>query len=176
MQSKALTRSATDITDEQCQLYTTAGLRVRRELKAGQVRKLVSTGRGWVSDWTGKVPAKKDFYHGGKLCAGYRVTRATAHAWCRMKQAATKSWRRDLQVAVSSLVSGGIGRTTISVHAAFSTGRVLVGRGHEQHLKYFWGGVKAKIPKTNRRIEESIGERLFRQRSCLPELATEHKW
>jgi len=50
-------------------------------------------------------------------------------AWCWMKEAATKSWRRDLDEQVSSLFLGLTSRTTISTHGAFSTGRVPVGRG-----------------------------------------------
>jgi hypothetical protein len=44
--------------------------------------------------------------------------------------------------------------------------------GDKQHLKYLWGGVKTNKARRNN-IEESIGERLFRQRSCLPDRATE---
>ena len=84
-----------------------------------------------------------------------------------VNQAATKTWGRDLQEPVSSLVlapvaqtssnfsyhlvcPAGAGRgwlrmmnrTTISAHEAFSTGRVPVGRGRQKHLKSSWGGVK----------------------------------
>jgi len=46
--------------------------------------------------------------------------------------------------------------------------------GDEQHPKCFWGGVK--IDKASKKqTEESITERLFRLRSCLPNWATEHK-
>jgi hypothetical protein len=45
--------------------------------------------------------------------------------------------------------------------------------GDKQHLKYLWGGVKTNKAK-KKQIEESIGERLFRLRSCLPNRATEH--
>jgi len=51
------------------------------------------------------------------------------NAWCWMKEAATKSWRRDLQELVSSLFLGMADNMTISTHGAFSTGRVPVGRG-----------------------------------------------
>jgi hypothetical protein len=44
--------------------------------------------------------------------------------------------------------------------------------GNEQHLKYLWGGVKTNKARRNN-IEESIRERLFRLRSCLPDQATE---
>jgi hypothetical protein len=82
------------------------------------------------------------------------VNQATGNAWCPVNQTATKGWRRDLRVPVSSLFltpvaeslpgfsyrsvcpagegRGGIeltSTTTISAHGAFSTGRVLVGHG-----------------------------------------------
>jgi hypothetical protein len=50
-------------------------------------------------------------------------------AWCWMKEAATKGWRRDLHLKVSSLFLGLASRATISAHEAFSTGRVPVGCG-----------------------------------------------
>jgi len=106
MQLKALTKSGTDMTDEQCQLGKMPGLRGGRELTTAQAARLVSTGRSWLGDWRGKVSAKMNFYHGGCLCAGGRVTQATANAWWWMKEAATKSWRRDLQMPVSSFYFG----------------------------------------------------------------------
>lgn len=69
-----------------------------------QVASLGSAGRSWPGWWGREVPARANSCHGGRLCAGGRVTRATAGAWCWMKEAAAKSWRRDLQVTVSSLV------------------------------------------------------------------------
>ena len=168
----------------------------RRELTTTQVAKLVSTGRSWVSDWRGKVPAKVNCHHGARLCAlkdviarciglapvslrgkrflayaGNRLrnlggepngiatprqvgARNDKRAWCWLKEAATKSWRRDLQMRVSSLFlapvvetspdfsyrlvfaagqrTGWLGlmnKTTISTHGAFSAMRVPVGGG-----------------------------------------------
>ena len=154
MQLKASTKSAIRMTDEQCQADKMPGLRGGRELRTTQLAKLVSTGRSWVSDWRGEVPARVNCYHGGRFCAGGRVTQATANAWCWMKESATRSWRRDLQMPVSSLFFtpvkeslpafsyrsicrtgagrgwlGLMSKTTISPHGAFSTGRVPVGRG-----------------------------------------------
>jgi hypothetical protein len=82
------------------------------------------------------------------------VTRAIANEWCWMKETATKSRRRDLQMPVSSLVFGAgqgsiaslllpldlscwhgtrwirvTSKMTISARGAFSTGRMPVGRG-----------------------------------------------
>jgi len=50
-------------------------------------------------------------------------------AWCWLKETATKSWRRDLQMRVSSLFLGLMNKTTISAHGAFSAGRVPVDGG-----------------------------------------------
>jgi hypothetical protein len=94
------------MTDEQCEAGEMPGLKGGRGLATTQVAKLLSSGRNWMRDWTGEVPAKLDFYHGGRLCVGGRVTQATASAWCWMKEAATKSWRRDLQEPVSSFYFG----------------------------------------------------------------------
>jgi len=131
-------------------------------LTTAQVAKLVSTGLTWVYDWTGGVPARVNSYHDGGLCAGGRVTQTAANAWCWMKETATKNWRRDLQVRVSSLFfapvreslpafsyrsiyRAGVGekwmgltsKTTISTHGAFSTERIAGRSGeHRQHLKY----------------------------------------
>ena len=154
MQLKALTESGTWMTDEQCEADKMPGLMGRRELMTMQFAKLVSTGRTWLHGWTREVPARVNSYYGGRLCAGGRVNQATANAWCWMKEAATKGWRRDLQMRVSSLFlvpveeslpdfcyhsvypagQGGVqmvsrNKTTISTRGAFSTGRVLVGRG-----------------------------------------------
>jgi hypothetical protein len=106
MQLKALTKSGTEMADGQCETDRMRGLRGGRELTTTQVAKLVSTGRSWLDDWRGEVPARVNSCHGGRLCAGGRVTRATANAWCWMKEAATKSWRRDLQMLVSSFYFG----------------------------------------------------------------------
>jgi hypothetical protein len=111
MQLKALTKSGTEMADGQCETDRMRGLRGGRELTTTQVAKLVSTGRSWLDDWRGEVPARVNSCHGGRLCAGGRVTRATANAWCWMKEAATKSWRRDLQIQVSSLFLAPVAET-----------------------------------------------------------------
>jgi hypothetical protein len=150
---KALTKPATEVADEQFSGRQDAWSEGRRELTTTQVANLLSTGRSWMYDWTREVPANVN-YQGGRLCAGGRVNRATANAWCPVNQTATKGWRRDPPMPVSSLLltpvaeslpdfscrsvcPAGEGRgwlgltsgTTISAHGAFSTGRVLVGRG-----------------------------------------------
>jgi hypothetical protein len=123
-------RSATGIADEQCELSSEmCGLRGGRELTTAQVARKAGTGRRGLSNWMEEVPAKVSYYRGGRLCAEHRVIRAIASAWCWMKERATKSWRRDLQMLVSSLFLGLTSKTTISPHGAFSTGRVPVGRG-----------------------------------------------
>jgi hypothetical protein len=68
-----------------------------------QVANLLSKGRSWGHDWMREVPANVNSYHGGRLCAEGRVNQATADAWCPVNQTAAKSWRRDLQMSVSSL-------------------------------------------------------------------------
>ena len=127
---KALTESATGMTDRQCEVNNKMwGLRGGSELTTTRVAKQVSAGRSWMYDWTGEIPATVSSYHGARSCAGSRVSQATANAWCWRKEAATKSWRRDLQELVSSLFLGMADNMTISTHGAFSTGRVPVGRG-----------------------------------------------
>lgn len=107
MQLKALMGSATGMTDDQCRLSNEmCGLRGGRELKTTQVANQAGAGRSCTGEWTGEVPANADFYHGKLLCAGDRVTQAMANAWWCLKEAATKSWRRDLDSQVSSLVFG----------------------------------------------------------------------
>ncbi len=104
MQFKALTRPATEMADGQCQLDKMAGLRGGRELTTTQVASPYSICRNWPGGGRKEVPAMTNSCHGGRLCSGGRVTRATAGAWCWTKEAAAKSWRRDLQMTVSSLV------------------------------------------------------------------------
>ena len=101
---KALTRSATAMAGGQCPPDKMAGLRGGRELATTQAASLVSGGRRWPGGRRRDVPAGANSYHGGCLYTGGRATRATASAWCWMKEAAAKSWRRDLQMTVSSLV------------------------------------------------------------------------
>ena len=59
-----------------------------------------------MGDWTGEVPTEAAFYHGELWCRGDRVTQAMANAWWCLNEAATVSWRRDLNRQVSSLVFG----------------------------------------------------------------------
>ena len=153
-----MARSATGMTDKQCKVSSKAcGLRGGRELTTIPVAKQVSTGRSWMENWTGEVPAGPGSYSGVfalpslrgarfLACAGNKLrnlrgepngiatprhvgARNDKGAWCWMNEAATKGWRRDLQERVSSLLLGLTNRTTISTHGAFSTGRMPVGRG-----------------------------------------------
>jgi hypothetical protein len=127
---QALTRSARGMTDRQCETKNDmCGLGEGRELKTTQVPNQASAGRSCTDRWTGEVPARAAFYHGDLLCAGERATQAMAGAWWWLQGTATKSWRRDLDLRVSSLFLGLMNRTTISTHGALSTGRVPVGRG-----------------------------------------------
>jgi len=147
VQLKALTKSSTGMTDEQCQADKMPGLRGGRELTTTQVAKLVSTGRSWMHDWTVGVPAKANCYHDGWLCCLNSVVarpiglaplslrgakrrsnaggepneiatprqvgaRNNKTAWCWMQEAATKSWRRDLQMRVSSLFLAAAAETS----------------------------------------------------------------
>ena len=160
-----MTRSGTGTTDRQCEASNKmCGLRGGRELTTTQVAKQVNTGRSWMYDWKGEVPAKANYSYGGCLYCSKDVgaqfvglaspslrgakrrgnlggeangivtprfvgVRNGKNAWCWMKEAATRSWRRDPQTPVSSLFLGLMSNTTISTHGAFSTGRVPVGRG-----------------------------------------------
>ena len=130
MQLSALARSATGMTDRQCEASNElCGLRGGGELTTTWMTKQVNTGRSCTGDWKGEVPARAEFCHGGLSGAGEHVTQTTANVWCWPKEAATESWRRDLNLQVSSLVLDAVDRMTISTHGAFSTGRVRVGRG-----------------------------------------------
>ena len=80
--------------------------RGRRELTTMQVAKQLSTGQSWLPDWTREALAKVNLYQSGRLCVGGSVNQATTRMWCWMNQAATKSWRRDVHLQVSSLVLG----------------------------------------------------------------------
>ncbi|MGB5925364.1 MAG: hypothetical protein WBH01_04640 [Dehalococcoidia bacterium] len=131
---KALTESGTEMADGQCEADKMPGLRGGRELMTTQVAKLVSTGRSWLDDWRGEVPAKVNFYHGGEPngIATPRLVgaRNDDSAWCWMKEAATKSWRRDLQMPVSSFYFGD-GResmTRFSLLPSLSRCQVITGR------------------------------------------------
>jgi len=163
-------KSAIGMTDEQCQTDKMPGLRGGRELTMVQVAKLVSSGRRWPGDLVTKAGARTDFYAGGEpneiatpRQVGARNDKRTPNeiagpsthgvecwasndkrAWCWMKEAATKSWRRDLNLRVSSLVLGVGSKTTISAHEAFSTGRVPVGRGQRTTPQISLGWSKDK--------------------------------
>ncbi len=55
------------MTDKQCKGSSKAcGLRGGRELTTTQVSKQVNTGRSWLRDWTGEVPARVSSYLGGE--------------------------------------------------------------------------------------------------------------
>jgi hypothetical protein len=83
-----LPKSTTVITDEQCQGKQDAWNEGRRELTTMQVSKLFSTGRS-----SNEIAATRQVgARNGKI------------AWWCTKEAATKSWRRDLQMPVSLLV------------------------------------------------------------------------
>ena len=150
MRLKALTRSGTGMTDQQCEVDKMCGLRGRRELTITQVVKLVRTGWSWLGRWTEEPPARLNSCRGGlgvlslrkaiddeaiwqipDEVAAPRLVGAgnDKWAWWWMKEAATKSWRRDVHWQVSSLFSGLMNRMTIPARGAFSTGRVPVGRG-----------------------------------------------
>ncbi len=124
---QALTRSAAEMIDGQCQLDKMAGLRGGRELTTTQVTSLGSRGESSVGRWMRKVPATARRYLGRLGLMSLRGAkrrsnlggepseiatprqlgaRSDKSAWCWMKQAAAKSWRRDLQMTVSSLVFG----------------------------------------------------------------------
>jgi hypothetical protein len=127
MRLKALTTSVTGMTDEQCEVDKVRGLRGGRKLRTTQVAKLVGTGRSWLGGWMREVPAMVSLCHealaslslrGAKRRSnpGGEPNRIVTHrlvgahnyksAWCWMKDAATKSWRRDLQEPVSSFYFG----------------------------------------------------------------------
>ena len=130
MQLKALVRSVRGMTDDQCSVSDAmCGLRGGRELQTTQVAKQANTGWTWMHGWTGEVPPMVSSCDNARLCLGGCLTPETANAWWWTIEAATESWRRDLQELVSSLFLGLTSRTTISTHGAFSTGRVPVGRG-----------------------------------------------
>ena len=125
MQLKALTKSATGMTDEQCETGKMSGLRGGRELTTTQVAKLVSTGWSRVGELTKEVPvnlgcyrarepaeiaaprqagARNDKREPDEIATPRQVgARNDKRAWCWMKETGTKSWRRDLRVPVSSL-------------------------------------------------------------------------
>jgi hypothetical protein len=94
------------MTTRQCQLNSMPELRGGRELTTREAPKLFGSGQSWLSDLSGMVPVNVNSYHGGRSCAAGCLTQATPSAWWWMKEAAAKSWRRDLQMTVSSLVFG----------------------------------------------------------------------
>jgi hypothetical protein len=99
MQLNVLMRSASGMAGDQCIVSNDmCGLRGGRELQTTRVANQAGAGRSCTGDWTGEVPAKMDFRNGG---AGN-----DKGAWWWHKEAAMKSWRRDLSLQVSSLVSG----------------------------------------------------------------------
>jgi len=87
-----------------------AGLRGGRELTIRQVANLLSSGRSWLGDLGRKVPARMDLYRGGEpseIATPRQVgARNDTSAWCWMTEAATESWRRDLDLQVSSVFLG----------------------------------------------------------------------
>ena len=98
MQVKALPKSTTGITDEQCQGKQDAWDEGRRELTTMQVAKLFSAGRS-----SKEIAAPRPRFIGG---AGNDKS-----AWWWTKEAATKSWRRDVHLQVSSLFLGPMDST-----------------------------------------------------------------
>jgi hypothetical protein len=187
MQLKALTGSAIETTEGQCELDKMPGLRGGRELTTTQVASLDSICRSWPGDQTREVPAKMDFYHGGRLCCSKNVgaqfielaslslrgarflacaseqasqsppppvfarshrrrsnlancseiatprqvgARNDKSAWWWMKEAAARSWRRDLQEPVSSFYFGD-GRESMTrfvLLPRLSRGQVVAGQ------------------------------------------------
>jgi hypothetical protein len=140
MQLKALTKSATGMTDEQCEAGKMPGLRGGRELTIAQVAKLPSSGRSWLNDLRREVPVRMNYYHGGLAFLSWQGVRFLAYAgdrlrnlggepneiatprqvgarndkraWYWLKETATKSWRRDLQMTVSSLFLVPVAQTS----------------------------------------------------------------
>jgi len=130
----ALTRPGTGTTGEQCQSDGMAGARGGRELMTRQAAELRSSSWSWPSDLGRKVPANMSSYHSGLAFLSLRGARFLASprnglrnlggtpgeiatprqagarndtsAWCWTKEAATGSWRRDLNLQVSSLFLG----------------------------------------------------------------------
>jgi hypothetical protein len=137
-----LPKSTTGITDEQCQGKQEAWTEGRRELTTMHVAKLFSSGQSWLSDLSGRAPITMNSYRGGRLCAGGRLTQATASVWWCTKEAAKKSWRRDVHLQVSSLVLRLMNRMTIPAHGTLSTRRVVVGHGRWTTPQIFLGWSK----------------------------------
>jgi hypothetical protein len=127
-------RSATGMTDKRCEADKACGLRGGRELHTIEVANQASTGRSSMGDWTGEVPANCSFCCNGSAFTSLAGTRLLACAWNALgnlggepnwitrprligagsdkgawwwpKEAAMKSWRRDLQKSVSLLFLG----------------------------------------------------------------------
>jgi len=97
MQLKALTKSVTGMTDEQCEAGKMPGLRGGRELTTAQVVERPSNLGGEPNEIATprQVGARND-----------------KRAWCWLKETATKSWRRDLQEPVSSLFLVPVAQTS----------------------------------------------------------------
>ena len=73
--------------------------RGRRELTTTQVVKQLSTGQSWLPERMRQVLANCS-----EIATPRQVgARNDKRAWCWMKEAATKSWRRDVHLQVSSL-------------------------------------------------------------------------
>jgi hypothetical protein len=108
--------SGTGVTDEQCGSDEMPGLRGGRELMTRQLAKLLGTSQSSPRDRTREVPAKVNSYHGGEpngIATPRQVgARNDKSAWCWMKETATKSRRRDLQMRVSSLFYGFMATVT----------------------------------------------------------------
>ena len=132
---KALTKSATGMTDEQCEAGKMPEERGGRELTIAQVAKLVSTAWSRVGELTKEVPVNLGCYRAREpteIAAPRQVGARNDKRGPRLimiSHAAMKIRRRDLQMGVSSLVLGLTNGTTISTRGAFSSGRVPVGRG-----------------------------------------------
>ena len=116
------------MTDRQCEASNEmCGLRGGSELTTTRVANQANTGRNWMRDWTREVPVNVSPYYGALAFVSLRGAKRRSNlggerngiatprcvgagsdqgAWWWHKEAATKSWRRDLDLQVSSLVSG----------------------------------------------------------------------
>ena len=145
-----------------------------RGSKLTMTRMAKQANRGWTltRDWMGEVSATMSSYYGARLCLGGCLTPETPNAWWWTIESAIEGRRRDLDLQVSSLVSGlNTQYDYFYAHGAFSTGGVPVGRGQLRtpQMPMRWSENKQD------RIQQSIVEGLFGLRSCLPRPATEHK-
>jgi hypothetical protein len=191
MQLRALTRSATGMTDQQCKTSNgMCGLRGGRELKTTRVASQASAGWPWLRDCMEQTPTEVNRCHDGftfpslpgtmvpkQSGRGVRLPRPFSGAgddkgaWWWYTEAAAKSWRRDLNLQVSSLVFGLNEQDDYfyprgPLHRE-STGRSWAANTPQMSMR--WSENKQN------RIQQPIAERLFGLGSCLPKLATEHK-